>query len=84
MSQSPSTERQLSKNHKLHNNEAVAIDCEFVKSGDEELLARISIVNDHGQCLLDSYVRPTQKITDYLTEITGISFLHIKNAPKAE
>jgi RNA exonuclease 4 len=61
----------------------VAIDCEFVKSGDEELLARISIVNDRGECLLDSYVKPEKQITDYLTSITGISYLHIKNAPKA-
>lgn len=32
---------------------------------------------------MDSYVHPDKKITDYITDITGITFLHIKNAPKA-
>jgi RNA exonuclease 4 len=52
-----------------------------VKSGDSELLARLSIVGLEGNCLFDSYVRPKEKITDYLTEVSGVTFTHIKNAP---
>jgi len=57
------------------------MDCEFVKSGDKELLARLSIVDKEGNILLDSYVRPNEKITDYLTDISGVTYTHIKNAP---
>ena len=39
------------------------------------------MVNEHGVVLYDSYVKPDHKITDYVTEISGITFKHIKNAP---
>lgn len=60
------------------------MDCEFVKSGDLSCLARVSMVNEHGQVLYDTYVRPTERVTDYVTEISGITFKHIKNAPKQD
>ena len=41
----------------------------------------MSIVNEKGQCLFDSYVHPGKKVTDFLTPITGITFPHLKNAP---
>jgi len=31
--------------------------------------------------LYDSYIKPPQKVTDYITDITGITFSHLKNAP---
>ena len=36
-------------------------------------LARISVVNYYGDVLYDSYVKPIGEITNYRTEITGIS-----------
>ena len=41
----------------------------------------MSLVTEGGKCLLDSYVRPAEKITDYLSDISGITYTHIKNAP---
>ncbi|OZJ02887.1 hypothetical protein BZG36_03804 [Bifiguratus adelaidae] len=62
----------------------VAIDCEMVGVGPEgkdSALARVSIVNFHGACLLDRYVKPMEKVTDYRTFVSGIEPKHIKDAP---
>ncbi|KAI9136481.1 ribonuclease H-like domain-containing protein [Paraphysoderma sedebokerense] len=62
----------------------VALDCEMVgvgESGRYSALARVSIVNFHGQVLFDSYVRPQETITDYRTAVSGVTFKHIKDAP---
>ena len=77
----PSSSSQRPSSTPKKTGECVALDCEFVKSGDEEVLARISIVNEAEQHLLDSYIKPNKKITDFVTEISGITYLHIKNAP---
>lgn len=55
-----------------------------MKSGEEELVARISLVNEKGECKLDTYVHPEKKITDYVTDISGITYAHIKNAPNTK
>lgn len=53
----------------------LAIDCEMVGVGFNgciSALARVSIVNYHGHCLLDSYVTPQEPVTDYRTWVSGI------------
>ncbi|KAM4524293.1 RNA exonuclease 4 [Odontesthes bonariensis] len=53
----------------------VAIDCEMVgvgPDGEDSILARVSIVNQFGKCIYDKYVRPTEKVTDYRTAVSGI------------
>lgn len=54
---------------------AVAMDCEMVgvgSGGEESILARVSIVNYFGKCVYDKYVKPTEKVTDYRTAVSGI------------
>lgn len=54
----------------------VALDCEMVgvgPSGTRSALARLSLVDHEGRVLIDSFVRPNERITDYRTHITGIS-----------
>ncbi|XP_067232095.1 RNA exonuclease 4 [Chanodichthys erythropterus] len=54
---------------------AVAMDCEMVGvglDGEESILARVSIVNHFGKCIYDKYVKPTEKVTDYRTAVSGI------------
>ncbi|XP_053335276.1 RNA exonuclease 4 [Clarias gariepinus] len=54
---------------------AVAMDCEMVgvgPGGEESILARVSIVNYFGKCVYDKYVKPTEKVTDYRTAVSGI------------
>ncbi|CAL8086435.1 unnamed protein product [Calicophoron daubneyi] len=53
----------------------IAIDCEFVGvgfEGKENALARVSIVNQFGHVLLDTLVRPRERVTDYRTQFSGI------------
>ncbi|KAM9816963.1 RNA exonuclease 4 [Neosynchiropus ocellatus] len=61
---------------------AVAIDCEMVgvgPEGQESILARVSLVNQFGKCLYDKYVKPTEKVTDYRTAVSGIRPQDIKD-----
>ncbi|CAO1637253.1 unnamed protein product [Sympodiomycopsis kandeliae] len=62
----------------------VAIDCEMVGvgiKGSESVLARVSIVNWHGYTLLDRFVKPQEKVTDYRTFVSGIRAKDLKDAP---
>jgi RNA exonuclease 4 len=61
----------------------IAMDCEMVgvgPDGVESALARVSLVNFHGGVLLDTYVKPVGKITDYRTHVSGIEPHHLVNA----
>ena len=40
--------------------------------GKDSILARVSIVNQYGQCVYDKYVCPTEQVTDYRTHVSGI------------
>jgi len=40
--------------------------------GRESVVARVSIVNFHGQVLLDAYVVPKEPVTDYRTKFSGV------------
>ncbi|XP_018419568.1 PREDICTED: RNA exonuclease 4 [Nanorana parkeri] len=60
----------------------VAIDCEMVgvgTDGEESMVARVSIVNQFGKCIYDKHVKPTERVTDYRTEVSGIRPGDIKN-----
>eukprot|EP00474_Spongospora_subterranea_P000425 CRZ00883.1 hypothetical protein [Spongospora subterranea] len=62
----------------------IAIDCEMVgvgPSGKRHALARVSIVNFHGDVLLDTLVKPTEPITDHRTQFSGISRGGLLSAP---
>ncbi|XP_028287573.1 RNA exonuclease 4 [Parambassis ranga] len=61
---------------------AVAIDCEMVgvgPGGEDSILARVSLVNQFGKCVYDKYVKPTEKVTDYRTAVSGIRPADIRN-----
>ncbi|CAO3597594.1 unnamed protein product [Absidia cylindrospora] len=60
----------------------VAIDCEMVgvgPEGKESALARASLVNYNGAVLLDIFVKPQEKVTDYRTFVSGITPELLKN-----
>ena len=60
----------------------LAMDCEMVgvnHGGKDSILARASIVNQFGHCLYDKFVKPTDKVTDYRTKVSGIRPQDIKN-----
>ncbi|CDK28904.1 unnamed protein product [Kuraishia capsulata CBS 1993] len=54
----------------------VAMDCEFVGCGPKgsiSMLGRVSIVNYHGHVVLDTFVKPPVRVTDWRTWISGVS-----------
>lgn len=60
----------------------LAIDCEFVGVGPDEVsaLARVSIVNYFGKVMLDTFVKPKQRVTNWRTWVSGVSPYHMHNA----
>jgi RNA exonuclease 4 len=65
----------------------LALDCEMVgvgKRGDRSILARVSVVNSEGAVVYDSFVAPTEKVTDYRTKWSGVRHSNLKNAPSFE
>lgn len=65
-----------SHNFGLRPGRYLAIDCEMVgvgPGGQENALARVSIVNYYGTVILDEFVRPKEAVTDYRTFVSGIT-----------
>lgn len=59
----------------------IAIDCEFVGVGyTRSALARVSLVNIYGVILLDTFVKPKERVTDWRTWVSGVSPHHMRNA----
>lgn len=60
----------------------IAMDCEMVGIGDgtENMVARVSLVNKYGNCIYDKYVKPTEKIQDYRSAVSGIYPHHLTDA----
>lgn len=67
---------------KLQAGKFIAIDCEFVGVGsdDRSALARVSLVNFYGVVLLDEYVKPKEKVTDWRTWVSGVGPQHMHQA----
>ncbi|KAK4705748.1 RNA exonuclease 4, partial [Phenoliferia sp. Uapishka_3] len=60
-----------------------AVDCEMVgvgPEGSESTLARVSIVNYHGVVMMDQFVRPREKVTDYRTWVSGVREEDLRSA----
>ncbi|OAD61518.1 RNA exonuclease 4 [Eufriesea mexicana] len=64
----------------------VAMDCEMVGIGDgtESMVARVSIVNRHGFCVYDKYVKPREPVQDYRTKVSGIRPHNLRNGEEFE
>ncbi|XP_034172605.1 RNA exonuclease 4 isoform X1 [Osmia lignaria lignaria] len=64
----------------------ISMDCEMVGIGDgtESMLARVSIVNRHGFCVYDKYVKPREPVQDYRTKVSGIRPHNLQNGEEFE
>ncbi|KAH8419621.1 hypothetical protein KR222_009888 [Zaprionus bogoriensis] len=82
-SQQPLTKSARSRlKRKAKHNRYVAMDCEMVgvgHNGQDDMLARVSIVSKSGEVLLDKHVKPRQPVTDYRTSVSGIRPHDIEN-----
>uniref|UniRef100_A0ABI7VUV6 RNA exonuclease 4 n=1 Tax=Felis catus TaxID=9685 RepID=A0ABI7VUV6_FELCA len=66
---------------------ALAIDCEMVgvgPKGEESVAARVSVVNQHGKCVYDKCIKPTQPVTDYRTAVSGMRPENLKQGENFE
>ena len=69
----------------LSSDSYVGLDCEMVSTdNDKNALARVSIVNIDGTVLLDTYVKPDEKVVNYRTFVTGIRPRHLNSAKSFE
>lgn len=75
-----STNSQTPKNTKSPDR-YVALDCQFVQCGNKHALACISIVSDTSDVLIHTFVKPTERITNYVTFVSGVTYELIKHAP---
>lgn len=67
----------------LSKHSPIALDCEMVgvgPNGRDHMLARVSIVNEKGEIVMDKYVKPTEPVIDYRTRFSGITPKHLENA----
>ncbi|KAJ9121490.1 hypothetical protein QFC22_002106 [Naganishia vaughanmartiniae] len=65
----------------------MAIDCEMVgtgPNGSQSVLARVSLVNYHGHILVDSFVKPKERVTDWRTWVSGVRASDMVNAKSFE
>nr|ADD38917.1 RNA exonuclease 4 [Lepeophtheirus salmonis] len=71
-----SSEKSLVKNKSFEGlTKIIGMDCEMVGvgfNGARSILARASIVNHFGKTIYDKFVKPSEKVTDYRTDVSGI------------
>jgi DNA polymerase-3 subunit epsilon len=63
------------------NQKAIFLDTETTGLYQDDEIVEIAIINSRGETLLDTLVRPTQKISNDAKSIHGISNKMVKNAP---
>ena len=64
--------------------DTIALDCEMVGVGEDgrrSILARVSVVNEDGNVVLDTFVAPTEHVTDYRTRVSGVRPVDLRGAP---
>ncbi|KAG0642104.1 ribonuclease H-like domain-containing protein [Tuber brumale] len=66
----------------------ISLDCEMVGVGgptnERSALARVSIVNYHGHVILDTFVRPKERVTDWRSWVSGVTPAHMIHAREFE
>jgi RNA exonuclease 4 len=65
----------------------LALDCEMVGvgiDGVESVLARVSVVNQHGALVYDAHVQTVEKVVDYRTKYSGIRPADLKQRAGAK
>ena len=64
--------------------DVIALDCEMVGCGEDgkrSVLARVSVVNEDGNVVLDTFVSPGERVVDYRTRVSGVRASDLRDAP---
>lgn len=56
-----------------------ALDCEFCQAKSGPVLTRVSMVNFQNEVIYDTFVKPEEEITDYVTRYSGITAEALKD-----
>jgi hypothetical protein len=56
----------------IHNSKYSQMPARAGEDGGKSVLARVSIVDYHGNVIIDSFVAPQEKVTDLRTWVSGI------------
>ena len=67
--------------------DCLALDCEMVGvglGGVKSVLGQVSVINEHLNVVHTSYCRPTETVTDYRTQWSGLTEVHLRDAPSFE
>jgi RNA exonuclease 4 len=67
--------------------DCLALDCEMVGvglGGVKSVLGQVSVINEHLNVVYTSYCRPTETVTDYRTQWSGLTEVHLRDAPSFE
>jgi RNA exonuclease 4 len=65
----------------------IAMDCEMVgigTDGKKSALARVSLVDWHGNTVLDTFVKVPIRVTDFRTHVSGVEPKHLKEKSAME
>lgn len=61
----------------ISRHKVVAIDCEMCVTTKGSELTRLTMIDEYNRIILDSYVKPSNPIVDYVTDYSGISESHL-------
>ena len=67
--------------------DCLALDCEMVGvglGGVKSVLGQVSVINEHLNVVYTSYCRPTETVTDYRTQWSGLTEVQLRDAPSFE
>ncbi|XP_055905187.1 RNA exonuclease 4 [Eupeodes corollae] len=81
------TPSQSKNRRKKDHLQIVAMDCEMVGTGplgNDDMLARVSIVKKSGEVIMDKFVKPREHVTDYRTSVSGIRPQDIEHGEQFE
>eukprot|EP00850_Spirogloea_muscicola_P002117 SM000008S22206 [mRNA] locus=s8:445020:447074:+ [translate_table: standard] len=84
---SPGGARLLPRSQDASVTKLLAMDCEMVgvgRDGKRSMLARVAIVNGHGNVVLDKHVQPLELVTDLRTAVSGVQWRHLNKLSAAE
>lgn len=64
----------------------IAMDCEMVGvyDGKQSVLARVSLVNQYGECVYDKFVKTKEEVADYRTKVSGVRPDDLKHGTEFE
>lgn len=62
-------EKMVASSSMIGGRRIVALDCEMVSAGPISMLCKVVVIDYHGNILIDTWVAPEARVTDYRTQV---------------